>query len=625
MLSALLNTLFLASDWRFHGTPHFLPAVTARVFVVILSLACVVWLRRAHSFPRLQRTLFTWELGTALAVGELVSSRSDIALMVVLMLPAIYALVVPTAFTLTALATAVCSGVLLAGYMLPPPLPPTALGLGLASVIANTALLLVVVRANRLRRLEWLATRAERDAKEALAASIRRREEAEAQVRALALHDALTALPNRYQFQERLELALRAGRPLRLALIDLDDFKHVNDMLGHDAGDELLKEGARRLAGVAARWDVFVARLGGDEFVLLDDRAAEPSRPANDDRDDLVGAVQHALEEPVTIAGRDLSLCGSIGVADAPQDGRSGAELLKAADLALYAAKEAGRARAFRFEPSMRDALERRLTILEELRRGLPEGEIVPFYQPKVDLRTGEIIGFEALARWQHPTAGLLTPARFQEGIEDHRIGLALGDAMLAAVARDLAGWLDAAGMPAPGRIAVNLSNAQLADPDLTDRLLHLIRAEGLGPERFTLELTETVLIGRHGERVVLRLEELREAGFRLALDDFGTGFASLTHLRRLPVHEVKIDRSFVADVGRGGDAEAIVHAILDLSRRLRLRVTAEGVEDAQQAAWLRAFDCAEAQGYLFGRPIPAARVPWLLRSRLPPDARVSA
>ncbi|WP_132252928.1 putative bifunctional diguanylate cyclase/phosphodiesterase [Methylobacterium segetis] len=721
-LSVVLNFMFLASDWRFYGDPHFLVAVPARLALVITSVLCLGGAPYIRSFPALQRLLLGWEAVTALGVALLVSSRSDIALYVVLLLPAIFLLVVPTSFRWTILVGTGTSSLLLASYMLPPPLPATALGLALAAAIANAALLLVVVRSNRLRRLEWLAMQAERHAHEKLdesrqlfetlfkavpipvsvtdlpdgriismndaalrffgidegsdpsgcttrdliALSERRqirdelernasvrdletsvrtvggeardvllfadrveiggragviaslvditsRKAVEEAIREAANHDVLTGLPNRALFQATLDNALRRaethGSRVGLILLDLDAFKEVNDTLGHDAGDLLLKEVGRRLSSLVGPGDL-VARLGGDEFVVIaagEPDLAEPSRRVHD----LAQAVLDGLTTPIAIGGRSVSPRASLGVALFPEHARSAADLLTDADLALYAAKAAGRNRVTVFAPALRASIEERVTVAREVRAALDEGWIVPFYQPKVCLETGHIVGFEALARWRHPSRGLLSPAAFASVFDDAEIGAQLGFRIAEQVARDIRRWIGL-GLD-PGRVFVNLSTAQFAEDDLAGRLLAIFAAAGVDQSRFGVEVTETVLIGGQGDRVAGTLERLHAAGVRVALDDFGTGYASLTHLKRFPVDEIKVDRSFVNDLTHDANDAAIVTAVLQLGRSLGLAVTAEGIETPEQVEFLRGGGCTFAQGYLYGKPVAGSRVPWLL------------
>ncbi|MCJ2083490.1 putative bifunctional diguanylate cyclase/phosphodiesterase [Methylobacterium sp. J-090] len=734
LFAVVLNGLFLFSDARFYGQAHFLPAIAARLSVIIASCIAYRAVRNVVEFSALQRVMIGWQFISAVAVGYLCSTRSDIALFVLLMLPAVYMLVVPTSFRWTVISGNFCTVVLLCGYLLPAPVPSTALGIVLATAMSNVPILLFVVRWNRLRRLEWTAVRAAQRANEELADSrrlfetmfravpvpivvsrqsdgrfvnvndaglaffgipdrasivrystpdvvasperrrlqglldahgstrdqetsittltgarrdillsmetvhaagvpcvvsslvdITSRKAVEESIRIAANHDVLTGLPNRALFQATLDNALAharvEGAKVGLILIDLDAFKEVNDTLGHDAGDTLLKEVARRLNGVTEPGDL-VARLGGDEFVVI-----APCGPAGEtearDLDTMCEVILDALRPSTAIGGRIVAPRASLGIAVYPDDADSPADLFTDADLALYAAKEAGRNRATRFVPSLRATIEDRVALIREMRVTLEEGGLVPFYQPKVKLATGEVVGFEALARWQHPTRGLLTPAAFAAVFDDPEIGIGVGRVLRRQIISDVARWIDHG--HDPGRVFLNLSSAQFAEGDLAEVLLADIAAGGLARDRIGVEITETVLLGGNGDRVGPILDALHAAGIRVALDDFGTGYASLTHLKRFPVDEIKIDRSFVQDLERDPDDAAIVTAVLRLGRSLSLDVTAEGVETEAQARLLLAEGCSHVQGYLYGRPMPGGRVPNFLTQSNAGDVPVRA
>jgi diguanylate cyclase (GGDEF)-like protein/PAS domain S-box-containing protein len=716
LISAILNTLFLASDWRFHGTPHFFVAVPARLVVVFASLLCFALVRRATRFSQAQGVLIGWEVTTGLAVALLVSSRSDLALFVVLMLPSIFYLVAPTAFRWTMVLGVGCSALMLAGYLGRGPMPTTLPGLILVLVMLNFALGLVVVHGNRLRRLEWAATQAERQAKDELVASqamierifmavpiplivtsrdegrflrgndaakryfgeevtqaqvqdilldggnrrmiarllheqeqiksheakirdgsgamrdvlitattlpigeapavvagivdITDRKAAEARTRLQATHDALTGLPNRLLFGERLQQGLarmaRKGGSVGLFLIDLDDFKSINDTLGHDAGDALLIKAAARLAAAIGPED-FVARLGGDEFIVLSaERLTAAQALAKGER------LIEVLRQPCEHAGQTIATRASVGIAFAPEHDRDAVELMKDADLALYRAKANGRNMAIVYEPAMRAAMARRVAVCQGLACALKEERILPFYQPQVALDTGRITGFEALARWRHAERGIIPAAAFQEGFQDAEIAAGISDAVIAAAVSDLRRWLDA-GLDV-GHVHVNLAASVFRAPALPERLLGQLAAAGIPASRFGVEVTETVLLTRNADEAERTLKTLRAAGLHVALDDFGTGYASLTHLKRFPVDALKIDRGFVSHVAEGSDDAAIVRALIRLAADLRLDVIAEGVETAEQEAFLREHGCRFAQGYRYARPAPAGRVPWLLQ-----------
>lgn len=434
---------------------------------------------------------------------------------------------------------------------------------------------------------------------------------AEEEIWQTANHDALTGLPNRTLFQARFEQILEeAGRSdatVALILVDLDEFKDVNDTLGHDAGDELLCEAARRLQAIAGE-DAEISRIGGDEFAVIlsraDDRAA---------LDAFAHELVEAMRAPFHCASRVLSTRASAGLALFPDHHREAAELMKDADMALYQAKAEGRSRLSIYTPAIRTRMEERIRITQEVGDALAADQFVPFYQPKICFRSGKIVGFEALARWIHPERGVLTPGYFGSAFEDPERAVAIGNALRAHIAADMASWRDA-GLSF-GRMAINLSSAEFADPQLAGRLTALFREHDIGANRLEIEVTETVLLGRGTELVAGTLRSFDDAGITIALDDFGTGFASLTHLKQFPVHHIKIDRSFVRDLVTDADDAAIVAAVIGLGRSLGMIVTAEGVESAEQAQRLRLMGCDRAQGYHFAKPMAGSRIPWLLRN----------
>jgi diguanylate cyclase (GGDEF)-like protein/PAS domain S-box-containing protein len=437
------------------------------------------------------------------------------------------------------------------------------------------------------------------------------RKHAELEAWRLAHQDPLTGLPNRFQFQARFEEALssaqRNGTAVSLLLLDLDDFKDVNDTLGHDAGDALLKATADRLRRMARDCDT-VARVGGDEFAIL---VVEPLTLEH-----AVRFAEHVVDDlktPFAYNGRLVASRSSIGVAGFPDHDRTFADLMKDADIALYRAKAQGRSRVVAYVPSMRAEMERRFAVAGEFRAALADAQIVPFYQPKVCLSSGRIVGFEALARWQHPTKGVLTPGYFGVAFEDPEIAEMVGEAMARQVAADVAAWLRA-GFDC-GRVALNLSSAEFRQHGLAEAVLATLEQAGVPTANFEVEVTETVFLGASSDLVATTLNRFREAGVSIALDDFGTGFASLSHLKQFPVDHIKIDQSFVRGLERSKADEAIVSAVVALGRNLGMHVTAEGVETDQQAVSLRDLGCEAAQGYLFAKPMPGSRVPWLLRT----------
>ncbi len=427
-----------------------------------------------------------------------------------------------------------------------------------------------------------------------------------------ANHDGLTGLPNRRFFQMRLDASLRAaaveGSRCVLILLDIDDFKGVNDSVGHEAGDTILRETADRLRkAIGARG--MIARLGSDEFGVL----LVQNGPAEEVRT-LAASLLEELRRDIAHGALVLTCRASAGIALFPEHHASAGELMKDAEMALYAAKTGGDSRALVYEPHMRDLAAMRLQIAREMRGALEAGEIAPFYQPKIDLRSGEIIGFEALARWRHPERGLLTPASFASAFESQELALGIGRTIVTHVMRDIRSWLDA-GVD-PGCVAVNLSPADFGDSGVATGILGLLAEAGVPTRHFSVEVTESVFLGNDGGKVGAALRVLHEAGVRIALDDFGTGFASLTHLKRFPVDEIKIDRSFVRDIENDADDAAIVSAVIGLGRSLSIDVIAEGVETLSQARFLRDNDCGQAQGFLFGKPMAASRIPGCIRQQ---------
>jgi len=461
--------------------------------------------------------------------------------------------------------------------------------------------------------VRWLRARGEQAAPDRIVGvtfDISEHKEAEEEIWRSANHDALTGLPNRNLFQHRLEAALaqaaQAGSSVSLLLIDLDDFKDINDTLGHDAGDALLQETARRLSAMVRKCDT-VARIGGDEFAVL---VVEPLKLENANR--LGSLIGEMLRQPFTYQKRTLVSRVSIGIAAYPDHDGTPTELVKDADIAMYQAKSRGRNRVITYSPEMRKAIEQRVSLGRGIREAIASDEIVPFYQPKVNLATGEIVGLEALARWRHPSEGILTPAFFGAVFEDHEIAATMGKLLTSKIAADVRQWLDQD--LSFGRIALNLSPAEFAQSGIVDNMLRTLDWLKVPPSVFEVEVTETVLLGRNSDSVSSALAQFRQQGIQIALDDFGTGYASLTHLKQFPVDHIKIDRSFVRDLEHDSDDEAIIAAVISLGRSLQLAITAEGVETHGQARRLRELGCDHAQGYLYAKPMAAEQVPELLR-----------
>jgi diguanylate cyclase (GGDEF)-like protein len=438
------------------------------------------------------------------------------------------------------------------------------------------------------------------------------RKRAEVALAHQALHDPLTGLPNRALFLDRLENALaraqRGSAGIGVLFLDLDRFKVVNDSLGHEAGDRLLLDVANRLRGVVRPGDT-VARFGGDEFTILCEVRGE--------RDAVLIAerVAGAVEAPFTLDDTEAFLTTSLGIALTMGREDAGAEaLIRDADAAMYRAKERGKSRYELFDSDMRSRAVDRLEVENALHRALDRGEFRVFYQPAVDLRTGEVIGVEALVRWQHPERGLVGPDQFIALTEETGLIVPLGSWVLREACRQWRRWEDS-GTPTP-RMSVNLSARQLGQPDLVDVVAEALQETGMDPGRLSLEITESTVLA-DTESALATLEALKRHGVRISLDDFGTGYSSLALLKRIPVDELKVDRSFVAGLGLDPQDSPIVSTVIGLAEALGLAAVAEGVETSAQAEELRRIGCLDAQGFYFARPQPPERMTILLGSRL--------
>jgi diguanylate cyclase (GGDEF)-like protein/PAS domain S-box-containing protein len=439
---------------------------------------------------------------------------------------------------------------------------------------------------------------------------ITERRRTEERITHLAHYDALTDLPNRAMFHEHLRGALAAiadGQQVAVHYIDIDEFKGVNDALGHLVGDELLKSIAAGLNRCVGETD-FVARLGGDEFAIVQSAVL-----SLDDVTDLVARVFTAIREPFDCMGHQLTTDASIGIALAPGHGVELDQILKNADLAMYAAKAAGR-RTYRFfEPEM-DARVRERRLLEtDLRHAIAHGGLEVYYQPCVSLKDDTITGCEALVRWRHPERGMVSPVEFIPIAEDTGLINEIGEWVLATACRDAATW------PDDIRLAVNVSPVQFKSGTLALKIMAALAASNLPASRLELEITEAVLI-RDDDVALAILHQLRTIGVRIALDDFGTGYSSLSYLHRFPFDKIKIDRCFVEDIAGPDGSSSIVQAVVNLAAARRMTTTAEGVETEEQRRLLRALGCSEMQGYLFSAAKPADKVQELFalhRSRL--------
>jgi diguanylate cyclase (GGDEF)-like protein len=453
-----------------------------------------------------------------------------------------------------------------------------------------------------------------------LEAEVEERRRADERVVHMAHHDALTGLPNRALLTDRVGQAIararRGGGKLALLFLDLDRFKNVNDSLGHAVGDQLLVGVAARLTASRREVDT-VARLGGDEFIISLPDVAGAAEAAG-----IATRILADLATPFMVAGHELHADASIGIALFPDDGDSPEMLVRNADTAMFHAKESGRANYQFFGPQMTERVRRRLSTETNLRGALERGEFTLHYQPLIDLVTGRIAGAEALLRWPQPDCRLVSPAEFIPVAEDTGLIVPLGEWVLREACTRAQAWQTLH----PGlRIAVNLSARQFRQRNLVEMVERALADTRLAPELLELELTEGMLL-QHAQETVTVLARLDEIGVRLAIDDFGTGYSSLSYLKRFPIHALKIDRSFVRDISTDPNDAAIVTAIVAMARSLDLGVTAEGVETREQAVFLRSLACATAQGFYFGRPMPAAELAERLSvASAPHSARAAA
>ena len=436
----------------------------------------------------------------------------------------------------------------------------------------------------------------------ALIHDITLRKQLELQLQHQAFHDSLTGLANRALFRDRVAHALarqaRSHGAVSVLFSDLDDFKTVNDSLGHDAGDQLLVAVAERLRAVMRPEDT-TARFGGDEFaILLEETTEDGTRRAAE-------RILEALRSPFEFHGRQVVMHASIGAAVTSDGQTEPDDLLRQADLAMYNAKTSGKGRFAFYEPQMHAAAVTRMELKADLEQAIADNEFELHYQPIIDLRSGDVTGLEALLRWRHAERGLVLPTEFIPIAEETGLIVALGSWVIDAACQQLAAWGD---LLEKMSVWVNVSARQLQEPDFVEAVADVLRASGIRPDRLTLEITESALMS-DVDQSSATLHRLRALGVKLAIDDFGTGYSSLSYLERLPVEVLKIDRSFTAAIGRGRDVPVLVRSIVKLGKTLHMEVLAEGIETAEQLARLRAIDCRLGQGFHFSPALPADEV----------------
>jgi len=436
---------------------------------------------------------------------------------------------------------------------------------------------------------------------------ITERKRAEARLAFMAQHDGLTGLPNRVLLRQRLDELLsqtrRSGDKVAVLFLDLDNFKAINDTLGHAIGDKLLKGVTKRLRSSLREEDA-IARLGSDEFAVVQAGIGRPEDVAM-----LARRLIDAISEPYLFEGHTIISGASIGIAIAPGDGDDAEKLLKNADMALSRAKSEGHGTFSFFEAEMDARAQARRRIEIDLRAAIDNGVLQPFYQPLVDLRSGRVTGFEALVRWPHRERGMIPPAEFIPVAEETGLITSVGGLMLRRACTDAAQW------PDDVRVAVNLSPLQFRTGNLLSVVMDALKVSGLPAKRLELEITETLLLDK-SDQVLATLHALRALGVRISMDDFGTGYSSLSYLRSFPFDKIKIDQSFVRDLGSNHDAQAIVRSIISLAFGLGVTVTAEGVETEAELSCLRAEGCHEGQGFLFSRARPNIEITALLRAQ---------
>jgi diguanylate cyclase (GGDEF)-like protein len=435
----------------------------------------------------------------------------------------------------------------------------------------------------------------------------------------LARHDDLTGLPNRKLFRENLELALKSADAkttnMALMLIDVDDFKTTNDTFGHDNGDRLLQEFARRLK-LCFRIEDTIARIGGDEFAVV-----LPDSPDVEGLERIATRIRVEMAGGFEADGEQVEMSASVGIALYPEHAANATELLRQADIALYSSKAAGRGVHRFYSHAMGEQLALRHRTLSAIRGAVVAREIMPFYQPIVRASDFQPVGMEALVRWVRQEDQVVPPALFMAALTDPLLSTVIGEVMLTAVAAQIAAWQEDGGAVVP--VSVNVASDQIAWPDFAPALLNLLAAYDVAPDLVSVEITEDVILSQDRHALVGALEALSRAGIKIDFDDFGTGYASLTHLKEYPVDRIKLDRSFISQLPHDRESLGIVRAVISLAHELHKEVIAEGVETAEQAELLADMGCDFLQGYLFSKPMPAAAAGEYLRRRPEPVRRL--
>lgn len=444
---------------------------------------------------------------------------------------------------------------------------------------------------------------------------ISERKKHEAKIAHLAYYDALTNLPNRISLENKLSRVIdqvqTEDRASAVLMLDLDNFKLINDSLGHGVGDEVLKQVAQALTAHLDQQD-FIARLGGDEFIIVISPFKRNRMQGIGRIEQIAEKVKQAFSQKFNVNGRLLNAATSIGAVLIPEHGDTVDEILRRVDAALYESKRAGRNTLSVFEMAQESQMQRRFELEEQLRNALDKQAFTLYYQPKVSVSTGAIIGAEALVRWQHPTKGVISPAEFIPIAEESGLIVPLGQWILKQACQQTQSWRQLGSFKGFERISVNVSSVQFNDNNFLSVIEQVLAETGLPGDMLDLEITESLLLA-NTETVVQKMEQLKATKVSFSIDDFGTGYSSLQYLKRLPVDTIKIDQSFVRDMLTDPDDQAIVEAILAMAKSLRLITVAEGVENAEYLALLQQLGCDEYQGYYFSRPLPAKEFGCLL------------